>query len=332
MKKGRLSNSAMGRSVSDREVLSVPSYILYGEEWTRSIFGFFHIEAFSVRSAPNNWRIALHRHPDVDQLSILFRGRCTYEHDGQEATVKVPSCVYTPANVVHQFAYEPGATGFVISVSSDFAAGLSSVEGPANTAMLRLASCRLAIFDSEPVFGTIRTICDLLAEKFGSTDQHRREALRYLFGALLLELDASFETSVGKSSPSFGGADLFRRYRDAVHAASGQIGFAADAQLRVNTVEGFAALLSTTPYALNAACKCVVGYGARELIQEAMLEQATRLLLYTTRPVKDISFLVGYSNASHFARFFKQRRGITPEAFRGKFAGPVANPRKNSKS
>ena len=63
-----------------------------------------------------------------------------------------------------------------------------------------------------------------------------------------------------------------------------------------------------------------------------MLEQATRLLLYTTRPVKDISFLVGYSNASHFARFFKQRRGITPEAFRGKFAGQVANPRKKSKS
>jgi len=90
----------------------------------------------SVRSAPNNWRIGLHRHPDFDQLSVLFSGRCTYEHDGQEATVKVPSCVYTPANVVHRFSYEPGATGFVISVSSDFTAGLSSVEGAANTAML----------------------------------------------------------------------------------------------------------------------------------------------------------------------------------------------------
>jgi len=40
-----------------------------------------------------------------------------------------------------------------------------------------------------------------------------------------------------------------------------------------------------------------------------MLEQATRLLLYTNTPVKDISFLVGYSNASHFARFFSSGEG-----------------------
>jgi AraC family transcriptional regulator, transcriptional activator of pobA len=46
------------------------------------------------------------------------------------------------------------------------------------------------------------------------------------------------------------------------------------------------------------------------------LEQATRLLLYTTLPMKEISFLLGYSHASHFTRFFKQRRGTTPETFR----------------
>jgi AraC family transcriptional regulator, transcriptional activator of pobA len=34
--------------------------------------------------------------------------------------------------------------------------------------------------------------------------------------------------------------------------------------------------------------------------------------------MKEISFLLGYSHASHFTRFFKQRRGTTPEVFRSK--------------
>jgi AraC family transcriptional activator of pobA len=100
----------------------------------------------------------------------------------------------------------------------------------------------------------------------------------------------------------------------------GAIGFADASRLQAHTVETFAAKLSSTPYALNAACQSMCGCPARELIQTAVLEQATRLLLYTDRPVKEISFLLGYSHASHFARFFRQRRGSPPEAFRTRVA------------
>jgi len=63
MKKERSSRLSKDRSGHERVILSVPAYLLYGEEWTRSVFGFFHIETFSVRSAPNNWRIGLHGIP-----------------------------------------------------------------------------------------------------------------------------------------------------------------------------------------------------------------------------------------------------------------------------
>src|SRR5262249_24970315 len=104
---------------------------------------FFHIESLHVRTAPNEWRVGLHRHPDFDQLLILSSGKCTFEHDSQKSSVGAGSCVFTPANVVHQFSYEPGAAGTVISVSSDFAAGLSSVEGTAITVLLRLDARRV---------------------------------------------------------------------------------------------------------------------------------------------------------------------------------------------
>ena len=298
-------------------------YFLYGESWTSSVFAFFHIEPFFVRNIPNQWRISLHRHLDFDQISVLFKGKCTFEHDGQQCTIDEPSCVYTPANVAHQFTYSPGAIGSVLSFSPDFAMGLSSVEGATNAAALRLARARVILLKSQAHISAMQSLVDLLTEKVSSVHRNRRDELRYLFSCVLLELDeaiADQPDSNGVQSVSTN-ADLFRRYRDIIHRTLGAIGFSDDSKPVTHTVEAFATRLSTTPYALNLACQNVCGCPAREVIQNAILEQATRLLLYTTRPVKEISFLLGYSHASHFARFFKQRRGSSPEAFRNVSSG-----------
>jgi AraC family transcriptional activator of pobA len=248
----------------------------------------------------------------------LFSGRCTFEHDGREFTSDAPSCVYTPANVVHKFTYEPGAAGVVISVSPDFSVGLPSVESAVSTAMLRLATRRIITVPLESML-TTRSLVKLLHHRSASLHRYRRDMLRYLFSALLLELDATSSAEAqGGADTSIGETDLFKRYRDLIVVTIGVLGFADTNSPRVYTVETFAARLSSTPYALNAACQSVCGCPARELIQTAVLEQATRLLLYTKRSVKEISFVLGYSHASHFARFFKQRRGIAPGSFRAK--------------
>jgi len=319
-----------GQRVSHRrqeaDVLNVPAYFLYGESWTPSIFGFFHIEPLSVRNIPNKWQISLHRHLDFDQISVLFGGKATFEHDGQRCTIEGPSCVYTPANVVHQFIFSPGATGSVLSFSPDLTAGLSSVEGATNAAMLRLASARVVSLRSRTQILVMQGLVDLLTKKASSANSDRRAALRYLFSCVLLELDAAIADHRGNDGVQVASADadLFRRYRDLIHRTVGTIGLSDDSKPDTRTVEAFAMRLSTTPYALNAACQSVCGCPAREVIQNAMLEQATRLLLYTTIPVKEISFLLGYSHASHFVRFFKQRRGHSPEAFRNISAGATA--------
>jgi AraC family transcriptional activator of pobA len=295
---------------------SVPAYVLYGEDRTGAIFGFFHIESLQVRTAPNKWRVGLHRHPDFDQLLLLSSGKCTFEHDSQRNSVVAGACVFTPANVVHQFSYEPGSTGAIISVSSDFAAARSSLEGAATTVMLRLGVQRIVTLNSKEAIATTKDLTKLMLEKFSSRHPYRRDMLGCLFSALLLELGAALDAPRSGGSRTMTTTALFRRYRDVVQATIGAVGFNDEPRLQTNTVEAFAARLATTPYALNMACHNVYGCSARDLIQTAMLEQATRLLLYTTLPMKEISFLLGYSNASHFTRFFKRRRGTTPEMFR----------------
>jgi AraC family transcriptional activator of pobA len=304
-------------SMSSNGILTTPAYLLYGEDRTGAIFGFFHIESLTVRTIPDKWQVGLHRHPDFDQLLILFEGRCVFVHDGREAAVEANSCVYTPANVVHQFAYQPGSKGVVISVSSDFVAGLSSAEEGAVTAMLRLGAQRVFALTKKDAVAATHDLVKLMLDKFASRHPNR-DILRYMFGVLLLELVTLIEAPSNGSLRTVSAVELFRQYRDLIQATIGAIGFNESPQTQSHTVEAFAARLSTTPYALNVACQSMCGSSARDLIHTAILEQATRLLLYTARPMKDISFLLGYSHASHFTRFFKQRRGITPEAFRTK--------------
>ena len=250
-------------------------------------------------------------------MLILTSGRCLFEHDGQKSEVEAPCCVYTPTNVVHQFFYQLDAAGVVISVSSDFVAGLSSAEQSAITTMLRLGAQRVINFRAEETTTAAQGLIDLTLDKFASRHPHRCDIVRYLFGGLLLELGAALEVPSHWDVRTVNAIDLFRQYRDLIQETIGAIGFSDDPRPPSHTVESFASRLSTTAYALNVACQSVCGCSARDLIHTAILEQATRLLLYTTRPVKEISYLLGYSHASHFTRFFKQRRaGTTPETFR----------------
>ena len=68
---------------------NAPSF-LYSEDRPGAIFGFYHIEALTARSNPEERQAGLHRHPDFDQLLILATGTCLFEHDGQKREVEAP--------------------------------------------------------------------------------------------------------------------------------------------------------------------------------------------------------------------------------------------------
>lgn len=309
-------------------VLNVPAYFLYGEDWTVATFGFFHIEPQSARNEPNNWQIGLHTHPDFDQLSINFTGECAFEHDGKRRHVVAPCGVFTPAKVVHQFKYSPGSHGYVISVSPDFTESLTFGDGAAKAAIQRLANIRLIEFGSRESVSALERLATLMLECFESDQQHRRETLRHLFAAFILQVDSvngnpSSEIANYVAS-NVTGVDLFQRFSESVEEEIGALGLSSSAHDRQCSVEAFAARLSTTPYSLTAACRRACSRSAHEIIQSALLGQATRLLLYTNRSVKEISYCLGYSHPSHFGRFFKRHRGTTPELFRQQFALHIA--------
>jgi len=62
--------------------------------------------------------------------------------------------------------------------------------------------------------------------------------------------------------------------------------------------------------------KACVGASPQQYLDWARMGVATRLLATTDRSLADISFDLGFSAPSHFARFFAQHMGVPPSVFR----------------
>ncbi len=75
-----------------------------------------------------------------------------------------------------------------------------------------------------------------------------------------------------------------------------------------------------SPRTLTRWCRDHVGESPAELVRRLRLEEARRLLEETGLPLKDIATRTGLGDPSTLWRVFTQRLGVTPAAYRARFA------------
>ncbi|MEV3937930.1 helix-turn-helix transcriptional regulator [Glycomyces sp. NPDC049804] len=127
-------------------------------------------------------------------------------------------------------------------------------------------------------------------------------ALRHLLAVLALRL-AHTGTADAPAGPM---NETFRRFRSAVER-----GFA-----RTRRVEDYAAQLGYSPRTLARAAFAATGAGAKEFIDQRVVLEAKRLLAHSDRTAAKIARDLGFKDATNFSKYFHQRTGQTPIAFR----------------
>jgi len=85
-------------------------------------------------------------------------------------------------------------------------------------------------------------------------------------------------------------------------------------------VERIARRVGMSPRTLSRWCREHLGESPAELVRRLRIDEARRLLEETSLPLKDITARTGLGDASTMWRVFTQRFGVTPAAYRQRFA------------
>ena len=81
-------------------------------------------------------------------------------------------------------------------------------------------------------------------------------------------------------------------------------------------VKQYANALHISPSTLNRLCLSQSGLTAKATIQNRLLLESKRRLIYTTQSNESIAYTLSFKDPSYFSRFFKQQEGIPPVAYR----------------
>lgn len=82
------------------------------------------------------------------------------------------------------------------------------------------------------------------------------------------------------------------------------------------SVAGYAARLGYSERTLNRLTRANAGMSTKELIDRRVVLEAKRLLAHEMRPVADVADQLGFTDAANFSKYFRQRVGSAPGAFR----------------
>jgi AraC family transcriptional regulator, transcriptional activator of pobA len=92
-----------------------------------------------------------------------------------------------------------------------------------------------------------------------------------------------------------------------------------------HSVRFYAEKLLVHPNQLNANTKKYLRQSAKATLDIMIIQEAEYFLLQTAFSVKEIAFELGFQSASHFFRFFKRHKGVSPASYRSQMFENVAN-------
>ena len=290
----------------------VPRFFLYGEPPRAADERFVHIETIADRSRLYDWEIRPHTHRDLHQLLVILDGGGEMRAEAVSHDFVAPALLIVPAGVVHAFAFHRDTRGYVVTVAETALSDLSRRE-PAFRALfdgaLPVDLTRSALEAHELEEAVVR----LQREFQWAAPAHETATQARLVTLLVSAVRATHELT---GTPRGGGARgpraaLVARFRQAV-----ETNFRA-----AWAMNRYAKALSVTPAQLRAACLEVTAEPPTRIVHDRLVLEAKRTLMYTNMTIAEAAYELGFSDPAYFSRFFSERVGCSPAAFRRRTAG-----------
>jgi AraC family transcriptional regulator, transcriptional activator of pobA len=281
----------------------IPTFYLYGEPHRAVDEHFIHAESLDDRSRPSEWTIRPHAHAELNHIFHIAEGGGAMRVETKMLRFSAPCLLTVPAGVIHGFAWTAESCGSVLTLATAYLDEIVRQDKDFGGMFLEAGILPLGSSENDDVHDRVgRLIRELAWVGRGHVAGTRAEVL----GLMVIALRASAAMNVRMAAAPGRHAALVARFRH-------QVGESFRSR---EPVEAYASALGVTLRQLREACHHIAQQAPSRIIDQRVLLEAKRTLLYSNLSIAEIADSLGFADAAYFSRFFTLNSGCPPRAFR----------------
>jgi len=164
-------------------------------------------------------------------------------------------------------------------------------------------------------FAEFETLYKQILNEFEKDSSYKSKIIGNLFTVLLIKIKEKFWLNYNPIEEGNRNSQIVKSFKQLLESEFKKVieNEHNDSKLQV---QQFAEKLSLHPNYLNSVIKSKTGRTVNDWISKRTLSVAKFLLISTSYSSKEIAYNLGFSEPTHFSRFFKKHTRLSPIAFR----------------
>jgi AraC family transcriptional regulator, transcriptional activator of pobA len=248
-----------------------------------------------------------HRH---NYYTVIWSITATGKHiiDFKEYPILPQHIFFVSPEQVHQIITDRDPTGYLIlftpeflqknSIRNDFIENLKLFQKSDETPPLPLNNI---------MSSALKVFADQMLSAFHSQNDMFLETIGAYLKLFLIECNGHCSLTPDSNTQSFEvGKTIVKNFKAIVEKH----------YMNWHQVKDYADALNVTPNYLNEVIKSAINTSAKDFIQNRIILEAKRLVVFTEKSSKEIGFNLGFDDPSHFSKFFKSNTGQSLQDFK----------------
>ncbi len=251
----------------------------------------------------------VHHHDRFYQIHVILGGTVRVHLDETSYTTEGPMFFLTPPTVPHAFVTDNNAKGHVITARQQLVWELMGGMVPTgwgSDSFMNNPLCVALSPDKDVHAARMLNLLNLMAGESDQTSMEHSVALKALLQLVLIDIYRLSDQSQPQQKTRKEDVRIFHRFNELIESHYKEH----------LTLSQYAEMISVTEARLNEICRRLAGLPSKRLIMDRLMQEARRLLTFSSAPITEIGYQLGFKDPAYFARFFRRNAGKTAGEYR----------------